>query len=194
MSSLVLFSFAALIIERILQLIDWVFSFIFSPQHKVMEDLRKQILAYKERSDSYKQTYLIELEKVKDHIITNTEFENLMLISQQYVGLGDAELKDLMKTWQDYQTKRQRYLAIKMIAMWLLGFGISYAICSALDYRLMVDLGIASLQPTDADLEAGIVTNMMKLDYIFTAILLSCGTKPIHDLLSTLSAKAKGKV
>lgn len=183
MSYLVVFSFVALIIERILQFIDWLFSWMFSPQHKVMEDLRKQILSYKERAEKYKQTYLAEIEKVKNHPITDAEFENLMQISQQYVGLSDAEVKDLMKIWQDYQHKRQRYVAIKMITMWILGFGLSFGFCILFDYTIMGKIGIESLTQPE----------MVKIDYILTAILLGSGTKPVHDLLSMLSARAKGK-
>ncbi len=192
MSYLVIFSFMALIFERILELLDKLYQHIFSPQEDFQKSLSEKILNYKGRAEEFKKTFRSEIENYKDKPISDAELNTLLQISQGYVSMSEEEIKDLIIIWNQQQVAQRKHVAVKMTVMWILGFALGLGFCFLVDFRLLGPLGVESLLPKEN--ENGIPISIPVLDYILTAILLSCGTKPIHDLLSMLSSKAKVKL
>jgi len=182
MNTLIIFSFAALFIERVLEFFDWIHRSIFPPQEKISKALSEKILAYTGKVANFKQTYRQEIEKLKDHPLTDEELESLLHVSQGYVTLTQEECKDLVLAWRQYNEQRQQQMALKMMLMWILGFFLSFGFCILFDFHLLGPLGISKLVPA-------IEGERALLDYILTAVLLGSGTKPVHDIISMLGAK-----
>ena len=176
MNQLVIVSIVALVIERILELLDWLRSYFYSFPQQMNLAFTEKIDSFKQRTDKFKEVLRQDIMRIKDGEVSDEDLANIISTSCGFSQISDDEMKELLILWREYEEKREKIANIKMIIMWFFALALSLAFVQLFDFRLMDQMGIA-------------MHNYM--DKFMTAIVLGSGTKPVHDVISILKHKKK---